>query len=145
MQWIPHVTVATVVEHNGRYLMVEEHCSGRLLFNQPAGHLEANESLQQAAVRETLEETGCTVQLKGLVGVGLYTSPNNGITYHRTTFFAELIAEDSDYQLDEGIERAAWMSYDEIVANAARMRSDMVIGTIDQYQNGHRYPLNMIF
>ena len=144
MSWYPHVTVATVVEQNGRFLLVEELADGKLVFNQPAGHLEPNESLIEAAVRETLEETGWTVQLQGIVGVGLYTAPNN-TTYFRTTFFGTPLQHDGSRRLDTGIERAVWLSVEEIRALSARMRSPLVPKVIEQYLGGHRYPLSMIF
>lgn len=143
--WYPHVTVATVVEDNGRYLLVEEQAESGLVFNQPAGHLEADESLQRAALRETLEETGWQVALEGVVGIGLYTSPVNGVTYHRTTFYARPVKHFRARPLDDGIVRAVWMSYEEIVAESARMRSELVIDVIERYRDGHRYPLAMIY
>ena len=73
MDWQPHITVATVIEDDGRFLFVEEFKAGRMVLNQPAGHLEANESLREAALRETLEETGWEVKLTGLLGIYLYT------------------------------------------------------------------------
>ena len=145
MEWQPHVTVATVVEKNGKYLLVDERCNGELVFNQPAGHLDSGETLVEAAVRETFEETGWHVQLQGVVGVALYTSPHNQVTYHRTTFFATAVAQDSEQALDEGIEQAVWMSYDDILANRDRMRSHLVIKCIEQYQQGHRYPIDLVF
>ena len=89
-QWTPHVTVACVIEKDGKYLMVEERdkTSGELVFNQPAGHLEHGESMTAAALRETLEETGWNVELKGVLGIALHLAPKTGITYLRTTFLA---------------------------------------------------------
>lgn len=145
MNWYPHVTVATVVERDNTFLLVEEQAESGLVFNQPAGHLEAGETLAQAAVRETLEETAWTVTLRGVVGFGLYTSPHNGVTYYRTTFFADPRSHDPRRVLDKGIERAVWMSYEEILAESDRMRSDLVIEVINRYRSGHRYPLTMIY
>ncbi len=144
MNWHAHVTVATVVEQQGRFLLVEEQQGDTLVLNQPAGHLEPGESLTEAACRETLEETGWQVALQGVVGVGLYTSPRNGVTYCRTTFFARPISHAPDRPLDTGIIRALWLTPDEIQAAAARLRSPMVLGVIRQYLAGHRYPLSMI-
>src|SRR5690606_27297847 len=144
MEWYAHVTVATVVERDGRFLLVEEFEDGKLVFNQPAGHLDPNESLVEAAVRETLEETGWTVQVAGIVGIGLYTAPANGVTYYRTAFHARPVAHDPERKLDEGIVRAVWMTPDEIRTEAARMRSPLVPKVIEQYLAGHRYPLSMI-
>lgn len=145
MHWYPHVTVATVIEHNGKFLLVEEQGEHGLVINQPAGHLEANETLQQAAIRETLEETGWDISLQGLVGIGLYTSPSNHVTYQRITFFGQAEHHYADRALDEGIIRPLWLSYDEILAESARMRSELVIEVIERYRNGHRYPLEMIY
>lgn len=86
MTWQAHVTVATIVEDQGRFLFVEEMKGGRAVLNQPAGHLDPNESLQRAAVRETLEETGWDVELTSVVGIYLYTAPSNGVTYQRICF-----------------------------------------------------------
>lgn len=143
-QWTPHVTVATVVERNGKYLLVEELSDDKLVFNQPAGHLEENETLAQAAIRETMEETGWLVELKGVVGVALHYSVYNQVTYHRTTFFASALSQDLERKLDDGIVRALWMSYEEMIEKSDKMRSSLVISTVEQYQNGHRYPLNLI-
>lgn len=145
MEWYAHVTVATVVEDKGRFLLVEEFEDGKLVLNQPAGHLDPNETLIEAAQRETLEETGWTVQIEGIVGIGLYTAPSNGITYYRTAFHGKPIAHDAARQLDEGIVRAVWMTPEEIRAQSARMRSPLVPEVIEQYLAGHRYPLSMVF
>ncbi len=143
-RWYPHVTVATVVERDGRFLLVEERGeSGQLVFNQPAGHLEPGESLQQAAVRETLEETGWHIALEGLVNIALYTSPANGETYYRTTFFGHPLRHEPERSLDEGILRAVWLEADEI-AISDRLRSPMVAEVVRLYQSGQRHPLSII-
>jgi 8-oxo-dGTP pyrophosphatase MutT (NUDIX family) len=143
--WQPHVTVATVVEDNGHYLLVEEFRDGKLVYNQPAGHLDPNESLAEAAVRETLEETGWHIDLQGLVGLALYYAPQNQTTYHRTTFYAQAIRHDPELTLDDGIERAVWMSYEDMLNAADKMRSKLVIQAVEQYRNNHKYPLSMIY
>lgn len=144
MNWHAHVTVATVIEDNGRFLLVEELQRGRLVLNQPAGHLEPGESLVEAAVRETLEETGWTVEIQGLVGVGLYTAPSNGVTYYRTTFFGRPLSHDPALPLDTGIERTLWMTPAEMHAQAERLRSPMVARAVELYLAGQRYPLSLI-
>ena len=145
-EWPPHVTVATVVEKDGLFLMVEEHdeLSGGLVYNQPAGHLDPGERLLDAASRETLEETGWEVELIGVVGVSLATAPN-GITYYRTSFAARPIRALENAVIDPDIHAVHWMSYEEILANSARMRSPLVLPTIEQYRRGHCYPLELIY
>jgi ADP-ribose pyrophosphatase YjhB (NUDIX family) len=144
--WLPHVTVATVIERDGRYLMVEERdkTSGKMVFNQPAGHLEQNETLQQAALRETREETGWEVELIGVLGIALYTAPANGVTYHRTTFLARPLQAIEKCEIDPDIHAVHWLDYESIVNESARMRSLMVIADIERYLAGHIYPLDLV-
>jgi 8-oxo-dGTP pyrophosphatase MutT (NUDIX family) len=144
--WYAHVTVATVVERDSHYLLVEERdkSSGRIVFNQPAGHLERGESLQQAALRETLEETGWRVALEGVLGLALYTAPGNDVTYYRTTFVARALRHQADAQLDPDIIAVHWLDYEAILANSARMRSPLVLAAIEQHRSGLRYPLDLI-
>ena len=145
--WAPHVTVATVIEQNGRYLLVEERdkTSGRLVFNQPAGHLEPGESLVAAALRETLEETGWEIALRGLLGMALYTAPGNDVTYLRTTFLGEPLRRLDESVLDADIHAVHWLAYEVILANSARMRSPLVLAAIEQHRRGVCYPLEMIY
>jgi 8-oxo-dGTP pyrophosphatase MutT (NUDIX family) len=145
MDWNPHLTVATVVEHNAKYLLVEENSDGLLVYNQPAGHVEPGESLLEAAIRETLEETGWDVKLEGLVGAALYRSPLNGVTYYRTTFFASPLRHNPALELDTPISRALWLSYDEMLQAAGKMRSPLVIKAVEQYRAGHKHPLSFIY
>lgn len=142
--WPPHVTVATVVERDGRFLMVEEEADGRVVINQPAGHLEPAETLLDAALRETLEETGWQVELQGLVGVALYEAAN-GATYYRTSFYARPVREISGAELDHEIIQALWLSREQLQAREHDLRSPLVLATIDQYLAGHRYPLSLIY
>jgi len=144
MTWNPHITVATIVEADGRFLMVEESKGGRLVLNQPAGHLEPNETLRQAAVRETLEETGWDVELSGVVGIYLYTAPGNGVTYQRVCFAASPVHHHAQRQLDDGIVSAYWMSRDELTAQPERWRSELIIRCIDDYLAGPPYDLAVI-
>ncbi len=143
--WYAHSTVATVVEKDGKFLLVEERTDQGLVINQPAGHLEAGESLQQAAVRETLEETGYKVELLAVIGSALYTSPVTHVTYHRTTFLGSTLHHDPALPLDEDIERVIWLSREEIQADSDRMRSPLVLASIDQYLAGKIYPLDFIY
>lgn len=142
--FVPHVTVATIVEKDGKFLFVEEISGGRTVLNQPAGHLDPKESLIEAAARETYEETGWHVEITGLLGVSLYRSPNNGITYNRTTFTAKPIKQDLTAQLDEGIIRAVWLTLEEAKTFSAVPRSPLVLGSIEQYNQQAVLPLSAI-
>ncbi|MGA6097680.1 NUDIX hydrolase [Stutzerimonas marianensis] len=144
MAWHPHITVATVVESAGRFLMVEESKGGRLVLNQPAGHLEPDETLKAAAIRETLEETGWTVELTGVVGIYLYTAPSNGVTYQRVCFAAKALHHDASRSLDEGIVAATWLSRDELLEQSSRWRSELIIRCIDDYLAGPSYDLAVV-
>ncbi|WP_027328994.1 NUDIX hydrolase [Marinimicrobium agarilyticum] len=143
MTWAPHVTVATVVEHDGRFLFVYEESDGRQVYNQPAGHLEPGETLIEAAVRETLEETRWQVRPTALLGIGLYTAPANGVTYLRHTFAAEALEEQTNRALDEGIIEPCWLSREELLAREDQWRSPMVLEAVDEYLSGQRYPLEL--
>jgi 8-oxo-dGTP pyrophosphatase MutT (NUDIX family) len=144
MSWTPHVTVATVIENDGRFLFVYEEADGRKVYNQPAGHLDPDETLAEAALRETLEETGWTVKLTGVVGVNLYTAPSNGVTYMRTTFIAEPISHDQNRPLDTGIIEAVWLTYEELLARKDQLRSPMTLQIIEDYRSGRRFPLEVV-
>jgi len=144
MTWAPHVTVATIIERDNRFLMVYEEADGSKVYNQPAGHLDPDESLQQAAVRETLEETGWTIRLTGVVGVNLYTAPSNGITYLRTTFIGEALSHDPQRKLDTGIIEAVWLTYEELVARKDELRSPMTLQIVEDYRAGRRFSLDVI-
>ena len=142
--WRPHVTVACVVADRERYLMVEEEVSGRLVYNQPAGHLEDGESLAAAAVRETLEETGWTVTLQHLISIQQWRSTEHGDGVIRFTFAAKALNHDPARPLDTGIQRALWLSRSEIVALGERLRSPLVLPSIDAWLAGQRLPLSSL-
>ena len=145
--WAPHVTVATVVEKDAKYLLVEERdkSSGKAVFNQPAGHLEAGETLLAAALRETREETGWEVSLHGVLGIALFTAPGNGITYYRTTFLGSPEQQLENAALDPDIIAVHWLDYEAILAKSARMRSPLVVAAIELQRRGICYPLDMIY
>lgn len=144
MTWAPHVTVATIIEQDNRYLMVYEEADGKKVYNQPAGHLDPNETLKEAAIRETLEETGWSIELTGVVGVNLYTAPSNGITYFRTTFIAKALSHDTQRPLDTDIIEAVWLTYEELVARKDQLRSPMTLQIIEEYRAGRRFPLEVV-
>lgn len=145
MTWYPHVTVATVVENDGRYLLVHESSDGRLVYNQPAGHLDPDESLAQAALRETLEETAWDVQLTGFLGVCLYKSPYNGVTYLRNTFLATPLQHHPQRQLDRGIAAAVWLDYEQILQRRRQLRSPIVLQAIEEHRAGRNFPLDLVY
>jgi len=144
MTWQPHITVATIIEDQGCFLLVEERQNGRLVLNQPAGHLEANESLRQAALRETLEETGWDVELSGVVGIYLYTAPSNGVTYQRICFAAKPLQPHPERALDTDIAGTLWMSRDDLAAQPERWRSELVLRCIDDYLKNPVHDLEVI-
>jgi 8-oxo-dGTP pyrophosphatase MutT (NUDIX family) len=142
--WTPHLTVATIVEREGRFLMVEEYAEGQLVYNQPAGHLDDREAIPAAAIRETLEETAWEVTLDALVGIYHWRHPDNIMTFVRFCFAATGRQHDPHRALDTGIQRAVWLSRAEIAALGERLRSPMVLRCIDDYLAGHRYPLHLV-
>ena len=144
MHQIPHITVATIVEREGKFLMVKENSGGRLVYNQPAGHVEAKESLLDAAVRETLEETAWRVNLEKLLGIYQYTSPENGITYIRHCFIAKALEPRTEGDLDQDIAEAVWISLEDLEQRESEMRSPLVLETIRDYLKGVSYPLSVI-
>jgi ADP-ribose pyrophosphatase YjhB (NUDIX family) len=144
MHQLPHITVATIVERAGKFLMVKENSGGRLVYNQPAGHVEAKESLLDAAIRETLEETAWRVNLEKLLGIYQYTSPENGITYIRHCFIAKAIEPRTERDLDEDIAEAVWVSLEELEQRESEMRSPLVLEVIRDYLKGVSYPLSAV-
>ncbi|PIA69758.1 NUDIX hydrolase [Pseudomonas sediminis] len=144
MDWQPHITVATVIEDNGRFLFVEEFKAGRMVLNQPAGHLEADESLSEAALRETLEETGWEVELTALLGIYLYTAPSNGVTYQRVCFIARPVRHDPERELDADISGITWLTRNELADQPERWRSELVMQCVDDYLAGISGPLELL-
>ena len=147
--WQPDVTVATVVVRDGRLLMVEETVGGQQVLNQPAGHLEPDESLQDAACRETLEETGWEVRLTGFVGAYQWKAPDGpdgraGRHYLRFAFAAEPVRHDPGRTLDEGILQALWLTPAELQAQAGRHRSPLVWRAAADFLAGRRHPLDLL-
>jgi len=144
MRWFPHVTVAALIEREGRFLMVEEETVDGLRINQPAGHLEDGESLLAACAREALEETAHRFTPEYLIGVYHWPRPSGDATYLRFTFGGTLEGFEEGRSLDTGIIRTLWMSPAEIEASRARHRNDMVWGGIQDYLAGRRFPVDLI-
>ncbi len=147
LRWKPNVTVAAIIEHNGRFLLVEEQAADGLRLNNPAGHLDPGETPAQACARETLEETAYAFSPISLVGIYMsrqIQANGTDTTYLRFAFCGTLGAFHPDRSLDTGIVRTLWMTRDEIQASAHRHRSPMVLQGVHDYLNGQRYPLELI-
>jgi 8-oxo-dGTP pyrophosphatase MutT (NUDIX family) len=144
MGWHPEVTVAAVVERDGRYLMVEERASGRLVLNQPAGHLEDRETLIDAVIRETREETAWRLAPDALIGTYLWRSPETGRTFLRFAFCGSVDDHRPDQPLDTGIVRAVWLSHEQLLAQPGRLRSPLVLRCLDDHLRGVRQPLESV-
>jgi 8-oxo-dGTP pyrophosphatase MutT (NUDIX family) len=144
MIWKPHATVAAVIERDGLFLMVEESSDGEIVYNQPAGHLDPNESLIQAAIRETREETAWRFQPEAIVGIYRWLHEPTDRTYLRVCFSGDCDDHHADQALDDGILRAVWLSREELLAQPDKLRSPMVMRCIDDYLAGKRYPLELL-
>jgi 8-oxo-dGTP pyrophosphatase MutT (NUDIX family) len=144
MIWRPHVTVAAVIEDHGRFLLVEEHVAGQRVYNQPAGHLEQGESLVDAVVRETLEETAWHFRPVALIGLYRWHHPETDTTYLRVAFSGHGLGFEDGRPLDAGIERTLWMSANEIREQAGKLRSPLVLKSIDDYLAGAAYSLDLL-
>lgn len=142
--WRPRVTVACVVQEGDRFLMVEEDVRGRRLLNQPAGHLEPGESLPEAARRETLEETGWEVELLSFIGARQYLSAEHDEQVVRFAFAAHPLRHHPERELDDGILGAHWMDYAQIAHHAERLRSPLVLESLEDWLAGARWPLSLV-
>jgi 8-oxo-dGTP pyrophosphatase MutT (NUDIX family) len=140
----PDLTVAAIVERDGEFLLVEERVANRLVFNQPAGHVERGEQLATAVVRETLEETAWHFTPEALVGVYFWEQPDKQRTFMRFAFSGQVTGHDPHRRLDRGIERAVWLSHNDVISRTTRLRSPMVLRCIEDYLAGSRYPLDLV-
>jgi 8-oxo-dGTP pyrophosphatase MutT (NUDIX family) len=145
-RWKPSVTVAAVIERAGRYLLVEEHTSDGLRLNNPAGHLEAGESLLQAVVRETLEETARRFDPGHLLGVYLarVRRGEEDITFLRFAFAGSVGEAEPGRALDDGIVRTLWLTPAEIEASRERHRSPLLWRCVQDHLAGRRFPLDLL-
>ena len=141
--WAPRVTVAALVENEGRFLLVEEHTAQGIVLNQPAGHLEDGENLLDAVVRETREETAWGFEPVGLVGIYRWRVPHDGRTYLRFCFHGYCTDHAAEQALDEGILGVRWMTREELVLDG-RLRSPMVLTCLDHCLAGRSYPLDLL-
>ena len=143
MDWTPHITVAAVIESNQRFLLIEEQSEGLIVYNQPAGHWDENETLIQAAARETLEESAWHFEAQAITGIYTYTNPSSKTTYLRIAYTGKHHSHEPNRTLDTGILRTKWFTRDEI-ANLPNLRSPMVLRCVDDYLAGNRYPLSLV-
>jgi len=145
--WAPHVTVTAVVEHDGRYLMVEERARGRVVFNQPSGHLDMGESILEAVCREVLEETRRVFTPSDLLGQYLWrrrTDDDGGDSFLRTVIIGSVSEEDAELPLDPSIIATHWLDLDELHARREQLRSPLVLAAIEDHRAGIRYPLDIL-
>lgn len=143
MVWKPHVTVAAVVERDGRFLVVEEKVRGSRVLNNPAGHLEPGESFLEAVRRETLEETGWEFEPDTVTGIYLWKNGQDE-TMLRVAFHGRCAKHHPDRSLDKDILGALWLSRAELMEPARQLRSPLVLQCIDDYLAGRRYPLELL-
>jgi len=144
MIWKPNVTVASIIELDRKFLMVEEESPAGPVLNQPAGHLERNESMEDAVIRETMEETGYRFTPEAIIGSYLWHNDDNETTYYRSTYSGSVCNKVVATELDDGIIRALWMTHDEIIENESRLRSPVILESLRDYLAGKRYPLDVI-
>lgn len=139
----PELTVATVVERRGRYLLIEEMVKGRAVLNQPAGHVEPGESLVEAVIRETLEEAAWDFEPEFITGIYLYADKGAARSFLRVVFTGSLAAHQPQRALDDGILRTLWLSRAELEARHEQLRSPLVLRSIDDYLKGNRLALDL--
>jgi ADP-ribose pyrophosphatase YjhB (NUDIX family) len=144
MVWKPHVTVAAVIERDNRFLFVEEHTPSGLQFNQPAGHLEPDEDFITAIKREVQEETAWQFEPEQLIAVQLWRKNPDSSTFLRLCFSGQCHSHDANQTLDKGIVATHWLTRDEIAAQSHRLRSPLVLMSIDNYLSGQHYPLSLL-
>ncbi len=140
----PDITVAAVTETDGRFLVVEERINRRLVFNQPAGHVEPGESLVEAVIREVREETAWGFLPQALLGVYLWRNPTSGRSYMRFAFTGKVSDHDAQQPLDRGIVCTHWLSREDLRERELRLRSPLVLRCIEDYIGGIRRPLEAV-
>lgn len=144
MRWSPHVTVATILEQDNKFLFVEELIGGQKVINQPAGHWEQGETLLEASIRETLEETAWLYNPEYLTGIYQWKHPQNHDTFLRFCFTGNLVKHDKMQILDKEILQAVWLDQDDLNKRRAELRSPLVQACLDDYCSGKRYDLSIL-
>ncbi len=144
MIWRPDLAAAAIVERDNRFLIVEERIRGTLLFNQPAGHVDDGESLIDAAVRETLEETAWHIVPRALLGVYLWRNPATGHSILRVAITGEATRHEPDRELDHPVVAAHWLERGQLLAQPGKLRSPLVMRCIDDYLAGQRHELSAL-
>ena len=132
------LTVAAVVENEGRFLLVEEYAQGRRVYSQPGGHIEAGESPEEAVIRETLEETGCDVSCGELIGVYLWTHPQTRQQFLRIVYSANFLRCHETRNLDDGVLGRRWLTLGELETRQPMLRSPAVLRCVRDYMAGKR-------
>lgn len=143
-RWRPSVTVAAVIERDGRFLLVEEIANGRRVLNQPAGHLDPGETLVHAVTREVLEETAHRVTPTALLGVYRWLYDKEDATFLRFAFLARVEGVEPGRALDKGILAAVWLTPAELAARRAEHRSPLVQQCVDDFLAGRSFPLDVL-
>jgi len=144
MVWKPHVTVAAVIEEQGKFLLVEEETSNGLAFNQPAGHLEPGEEIINAIKREVNEETAWQFEPEYIIAIQLWRKTSEFPSFIRVCFAGKVHSHNKEQTLDEGIVATHWLTPKEIAAKKSQLRSPLVLTSIDEYLRGECYPLTLL-
>ena len=143
-RWKPNVTVAAIIERDGKFLFVEEETTDGIRLNQPAGHLDDGESLVAACAREALEETAWNFQPTALCGIYQWQRPQRDVTYLRFAFAGKLGEHDENRPLDSGILRTVWLTPRELAERQEQHRSPLVLRCVEDWLSGRRWPLELI-
>lgn len=144
MVWKPHVTVAAIIERDNRFLFVEEYTPNGLQFNQPAGHLEPDEDFITAVKREVQEETAWQFEPEYLIAVQLWRKNRDFPTFLRLCFTGQCHSHDAEQALDDGIVATHWLTHAEITVEAHRLRSPLVLMSVNEYLSGQRHSLSLL-
>jgi 8-oxo-dGTP pyrophosphatase MutT (NUDIX family) len=142
-RWYPHLTVASIINKDGKYLMVRENCGSGAVINQPAGHVEQGESLIEAVIRETREETGWKIEPEFICGIYQFVAAN-GETYLRFTYSCKLVTQYRNLALDPAIAEVLWLDRATLESNREMLRSQAVLQCITDFELGNQLPLDCV-